>query len=156
MTNLEFYKEEIEKINKEGHQVAVVDGKPMSCCKECDACDKCELHHRPAYIKQGCGVSRTMWLMEEHNEKFTISLSELSFLELLSNKFYIARDCSGMLYVYNGLPVKDGTFGVWRSAGYNSLHISKSIFKHVKFDFIRYEDENPWSVGDLIKLEVRE
>ena len=67
-----------------------------------------------------------------------------NFLNLLLPKSkYIARDRNNKLYVYTEKPVR-----------WSCYQISADIFGDI-FSFIKWEDEEPWGIEDLKKLEVK-
>ncbi len=75
------------------------------------------------------------------------------FLEYLNGKFkYIARDKTGYLYVYSVKPDKRDIFWSRKSGEYFCFgnHID------VDFPMVKWEDDKPWLIGDLKKLEVVE
>lgn len=74
-----------------------------------------------------------------------------NFLNLLLPKSkYIARDRNNKLYVYTEKPVRWSCY--WSLRG--SYQISADIFGDI-FSFIKWEDEEPWGIEDLKKLEVK-
>ena len=74
-----------------------------------------------------------------------------NFLNLLLPKSkYIVRDRNNKLYVYTEKPVRWSCY--WSLRG--SYQISADIFGDI-FSFIKWEDEDPWSIEDLKKLEVK-
>lgn len=147
MTNFEYYKEQIlETVNKHSTNFAVVDGKPISCAVT--PCPDCQ-------IKGGiCAVERIKWLYEEHIEQPKLTKKERQFCELVETGWiardnYDNRDC---LKWYKDKPYKQND--VWVLNGtYFAIDLKETI--HIKFSFIKWEDE-PWSVEELLKLEVEE
>jgi hypothetical protein len=139
MKNFEFYEKEIKEMCNKGQCVALKDGRLHVCadtkCPECDfCCDRCNVE----FVK---------WLYEEHVEVSKISRRTKLFLDAFEDG-YIARDSNGNLYHYEYKPVK-------RSAGWSAY--TYTCIKKLKFltlDFIKWEDEEPWSVEKLRKLEV--
>ena len=79
------------------------------------------------------------------------------FLDLIATKWkYLVRDEDKNLYVFDSLPIKewDGWCAENMSmCGY--CYISKKLFGDM-FDFIKWEDEKPWLIEDLKKLEVKD
>lgn len=154
MKNKEKFAKEILDIACKGDTIAVTrDNEIVSCddipCKSCifDDCDK--------YIKhighiQSCGDKLHEWAESEYVEKKpTITSREKNFLDLLlPNYKYIARDKNGFLLVYKEKPIK--ILETWGIANCALIHMFD-----IKFDFIKREDEKPWSIEDLKKLEVR-
>ena len=143
-TNFEFYKDEILKAVKHGSQLAVKDNKPVRCmgleCKECD--------FKGLYGK--CNPKRFGWLYAEHTELPKLTKRERAFCEAAQTG-WIARDENGELYWFaEGFEV-DKLQRTWNSAEY-----SKISTMGLCFCFVKWEDEKPWSIEDLLKLEVIE
>lgn len=148
MTNYKKYREEIIEILSKSQKLAIVNNKPAACgegiqCRLCDLSDDGE----------GCtagklAVGLKAWLNAEYVEPQKLTKAERAFCESLVPGCYIARDSSGSLYVYTEKPVKCGIS--W------SLPCCTSIgaIYNVSFPFVKWEDEQPWKVEDLLKLEV--
>jgi len=65
---------------------------------------------------------------------------------------YIARDGDGELYAYKNRPEKDEESGMWFCNGdviYNIIKSEKS-FSNL-FSFITWDDDEPYSIEDLLK-----
>ena len=93
------------------------------------------------------------WCESEYVEKPTITSREKKFLNMLLPKSkYIARDENDKLYVYTEKPKR--VIGYWGCPD-GSYQISADIFGNM-FDFIKWEDEEPWRIEDLKKLECEE
>lgn len=143
MTNMEFYRDEIEEIMDEGHDVAVTkDGVPVKCrvsiyCNECALGGQCERE----LIK---------WLMSEHEDKPTITARERHLLEFIQTG-WIARDTSDGVWWFKKRPEKREA--MWDTLG-SRCHIT-GLVEDV-LSFIDWEDKEPWSVEELLKLEVVE
>lgn len=143
MTNMEFYRDEIETIMDEGHCVAVTtNGVPVKChislyCNEC-------------MLDGGCRDNNLIkWLMSEHKVKPTITARERHFLEFVETG-WLARDDDSALWWFEKRPEKRGT--LWDEVC-SYFHVGE-IVKNI-FPFIKWEDEEPWSVEELLKLEVK-
>lgn len=88
-----------------------------------------------------------VWKREEP----TITEDEKTILRNLpSNYEWIARDKNGRLCVYPGKPSKAVT-----SWGCALGHRSFDLFNHL-FQMIHWEDDEPWKIEDLLKLDVKE
>lgn len=75
---------------------------------------------------------------------------------ILSKWKYLARGADKNLYVFDSLPIK-GHNG-WRIENISMCdyyYISKKLFDNM-FNFIKWKDEEPWSIEDLKKLEVKD
>ena len=145
-TNFEFYKDEILKINDTYNHVAVENGKPISCnvmhCKHTSCMD--------------CQMKFIEWLYAEHIEAPKLTKRERAFCEALQTG-WIARDFDDYLYIFDSIPHKVGEEKRW------DIHFDDEGDWHdlptqinSLFTFIEWEDEKPWAVEDLLKLEVKE
>lgn len=143
MTNFEYWKEKILGITEEGCDVALVDGVPERCAGT--PCEKCG-------FSRECDKDRMHWFYAEHKEKPTLTKKERMFCELVETG-WIVRDKDGDLRYFVNKPVKTQyiywcpTFPGEQSRWINWLNAS--------FDFIRWEDQEPWSVEELLKLDVK-
>ena len=86
-------------------------------------------------------------LLWERKEKPQLTEDEKAILKvLLSEKYkWIARDKNDWLYVYASKPKKGIT--IWENTGSPMMP-----FVHL-FNFIQWEDEEPYSIEDLLKGE---
>ena len=159
MDNYTYYKDEIEKIVRSGGAIAVKGGIIVSCketlCNDCDLNLACE----------NCRDVLSRFLNSEHVEQPTLTQAEHDFLDVLNPDFYIARDRNGSLFLFIHEPTKmneiewnDDSSGQWRLLR-TSRDVNSGIFgilKHyISFNFIKWEDEKPWKVSDLLELEVK-
>lgn len=153
VTNFEFYKDEIKELaTKKNHcGIAIVNEKPVKCglvrCADCKLDDPTDHSCRRDILFN--------WLYEEHKEMPTISAAERKFLELLRPDYYIARNGDNLLYVMVDRPVKAISTLKWEPAWSCSYNIHPGYLDGVNFNFIKWEDEEPWKVEDLLKLEVK-
>ena len=142
MTNFEYWKDRILEIRADG-DIAVVDEKPERClyvkCKDC--------LFSPS-VK--CAEKLFNWLYSEHKEKPKLTKRERKLCEALETG-WIAANKSGNVYWYSNLPVK--LYTMFQLTGGDSIRISGAGFQ---FDFIDFEDEEPWMVENLLQLEVEE
>ena len=142
MTNFEFYKERIESV---GFNFALTEDEGITKCSINEKCGKC--------IYEGaCITNRFKWLYEEYIEKPTLTPNERKFCEITAYK-YLAREEGGRLFAYDIKPVKRD--GVWHS-GLSNMLVADRRFKGCDFDFIKWEDDEPWAVEELLELEVAE
>ena len=144
-----FAKEIIDIACKGGRFMVTKDNKVVDY--EDIACEQCLFN-----IDNECCCSDNdieRWAESEYVEKPTITPKEKKFLDtLLFNCKYIARDENNRLYVYYQKPVHKNE--LWTSND-DYYYISTSLFGNM-FDFIKWEDEEPWSIEDLKKLEVKD
>lgn len=154
MTNFEYYKDDILDVIKRGYNACITKMDNVRPCV-CTNCNDC------IFTTAGNSCSRQLltYLYEEHIEKPKLTKKERMFCEVVETG-WIARDKPGMLYIYHRRkPSKDlaGSGVYW----YNSIKgmtmssadqidwVGTDIFK-----FITWDDEEPWAVEDLLKLEV--
>ena len=84
------------------------------------------------------------------DNKPKLSKRERMFCEFMKCG-WIARDKEKNLYWYNSKPYKNET--TWNNN--NSEYICMDLL-NTPFAFIQWEDDVPWDVSDLLKLEVEE
>lgn len=157
MKNREKFAKEILDIACKGESVAVTRDNKVVCCNDidCESCifDSCDKHIGRS---QAC-CNRVREWAELDIEKPTITSKEKTFLDLIVAKWkYLVRDEDKNLYVFDSLPIKEWDGWCVKNmsmCGY--CYISKKLFGDM-FDFIKWEDEKPWLIEDLEKLEVKE
>lgn len=147
MKNKEKYAKEIMDIACSGNRIAVMkgSGRIVPCdgvlCSVCLFCGSID-----------CRKSIKDWLESEYVEKPVISERDKAFFEYLDKQYeYLARDKTGQLYVHRVKPHKVGIF--WTNAG-RTFCLNDRI--NVDFPMVKWEDDKPWLIGDLKKLEVVE
>ena len=88
-------------------------------------------------------------LLWERKEKPQLTEDEKVILKVLLNEKYkwIARDKNDWLYVYASKPKKGIT--IWENTGSPMMP-----FVHL-FNFIKWEDEEPYSIEELLKGEEK-
>lgn len=151
MKNKEKFAKEILDIACKGKIITVTKDNKVVCCSNtpCELCmfDGCGKHIGRS---QACADRFHEWSESEYVEpKPTITSREKNFLDLLlPNYKYIVRDKNGFLLVYKEKPIK--ILETWGIANCALIHMFD-----IKFDFIKREDEEPWRIEDLKKLEVR-
>ena len=149
MKNFEKFETEIMRITSCGSSVAVVKGVPQHCNKT--DCKDCDFHGC-----RNCVHRRFQWFYEEYKERPKLTKKERKFLELLEGKdvwFATEKDSIHKIpVVYTEKPVKNAS--TW--SGSNIITQSFRLFIDVKFDFIKWEDKEPWHISELLKLEVEE
>ena len=126
-------------------------GEPYYCDDiNCGACifDKNNLWHD----KRLCGYSRMDWLYSEYKEpKPKLTKQERVAVEVFQDapdKYYIARNENGALYIYFGIPIRgEHKWGTLNQA---------LEFKSKLFPFITWASGRAWSIRELSDLEVEE
>lgn len=152
MKNREKFAKEILDIACKGDTIAVTEDNKVVCCMDIN-CEQCLFHKGDDYGGYCDDTERIRWVESEYVEKPKITSREKNLLDaLLSNCRYIARDKNNLLYVYYDKPIRGNTFWI---SGYESHNMTKDMYGDV-FSFIKWEDEEPWSIEDLKKLEVKD
>nr|DAI48093.1 MAG TPA: hypothetical protein [Caudoviricetes sp.] len=144
MKNKEKYAKEIVDIACKGHDF-MVDKNTNEVADCCDVvCATC-------LFIENCEKVRREWAESEYIEKPVISKRDRAFLEYLNaNIHYIARDKDGGLYVYISKPFK--IIDCWESSG---CEINENLrIIDIDFPMVKWEDDEPWLIEDLKKLEV--
>lgn len=146
MKNKEKYAKEIVELACDGNGIAVdkYSGTVGSCnYVSCNNCLFMGIYY--------CDKARREWAESEYVEKQVISKNDRAFLEYIGTVInYITRDMDGSLFIYISKPHK--LIDCWESSGCES---DKSL-KFFKLDFpmVKWEDDKPWLIEDLKKLEV--
>ena len=149
MKNRQKFAKEILDIACKGNHFGVTKAGEIISCPETD-CAKCLFND-----DIDCDISLEQWSESEYVEKNTITSREKKFLDVLLPKWkYIARDSNNSLFIYPIKPIRFGTCWMVKN-DYNVYKIAKDVYGNM-FNFIRLEDEEPWSIEDLKKLEVRD
>lgn len=131
MKNWEFYEEQI----KNNPAFAVVGGEVVECIPT--NCPKCSIKNIRCYDE------RIRFLYQDYKESVVLTDDEKALCKLLCGG-WIARDLDGKLWWYKKKPIK-GTVGSWLNRSVSVSEIS-SPFPQCKFNFIEWEDEEPWEV----------
>lgn len=86
-------------------------------------------------------------------EDLTITSAEKVLLENVDKGYrYIARDFDSALVLFGGKPTKETL--AWDTKK-DSHFADFSIYSHL-FSMVKWEDEEPWLIEDLLKLPVKE
>lgn len=146
MTNRERYTKEILDIACSGNRVAIrKDNKRLTTCEEIGCCDCCFGDYIP------CEEAVCEWAESEYVEPVKISKKDRAFLDYLKEEYkFFARDKNGMLFVYEAQPRKLEKY--WYLSNYGCLGLNRCL--NVDFPMIKWEDDEPWLIEDLKKLEV--
>lgn len=156
MKNREKFAKEILDIACSGRSIAVTKDNKVVYCSDipCESCmfDSCGKHIGRAQV---CLDRLREWSESEYVEKPTITSKEKNLLDILLPKWsYIARDSNTSLYIYPIKPTRLGERWILKN-DYYVYKIAKNVYGNM-FDFIKWEDEEPWSIADLKKLEVKD
>ena len=154
MTNREKYGEEILDILESGNNFTVTkDGKIGECRPIFGNCNTCLFCETVKY-DTNCRESKGFWLKKEYVKKPKITENEIGVLTLIKPIFqYIARDKDGKIYLYSKKPIKG--VNKWICNADNNCD-DMTMFIKSAFIMIEWEDEEPWKIEDLLKLELEE
>lgn len=150
MKNKEKFAKEIVEIVIDGSDIAVdkATGKPVHC--ENIRCPDC------MFDEKICSTALKEWAESEYIEKPVISKKDRAFLDYFKEECkYIVRDENGMLFVWIDEPSKFVPDGEWASLPEDTKCYLLN-FLVVDFPMVKWEDEEPWLIEDLKKLEVVE
>lgn len=87
-------------------------------------------------------------LLSEHKEKPKLTDDEKAILRNVDSVFTrIARDRNGNIYIYEKKPFKNTKIDAWCDGG---SYIKFVAFNHL-FQFITWEDKEPWFIPDLLE-----
>lgn len=89
-------------------------------------------------------------------EDLTITSDEKVLLENIDKIFkYIARNRDSNLFVYGDKPEKEvGALNMWLRRP-DSYIANLAVYIHL-FPMVKWKDEEPWLIEDLLKLPVKE
>ena len=151
MTNFEYYKEDILALTNSINVGITIPTKTMKP-GECTGfdCGKCYL----GTSKNGCSKALVRWLYSEHVEQpkiLTLTKKEKQFCELVDTG-WIARDSDERLYYFKEEPAKNARHKRWEAVPFSKV-IEMNQFDNCDFDLITWDDTEPWSIEDLLKLE---
>lgn len=139
MTNREWLLEQIQNMSDE-ELARLINGFPAGVCDL-----GCE-----GEKASNCMICKENWLKAEHKEPIKPSDTERVILENIGECYkWIARDDDGELVVFPRQPSKivEGEGGFWcRTLGEAS---NLGCFNHL-FQFITWEDENPYNIEELL------
>ena len=147
MKNKEKYAKEIVEIICNSKNIAVnkETERPVICSDfDCDKCKFCaEDNCKSKYLLKE-------WAESEYIEKPVISKRDRVFLEYLGeNAKWMTRESGSGISVWLTKPKKDKSISAWTDGMYNCL----SEF-NIDFPMVKLEDDKPWLIEELKKLEV--
>ena len=153
MKNREKFAKEILDIVCKGKHFGVTKSGEITFC-DLFKCDMCKFNDSTG--EKNCRTKRYEWSESEYVEKHTITSREKNFLDaILPSCKYIARDINNDLYIYYNKPRRNSMNESWITDNTNYFYVSRDMYGDM-FDFIKWENEKPWSIEDLKKLEVKD
>ena len=147
MKNKEKYAKEIVELACDGNRIAIVrqTGEFRSCYET--PCRECLFHSTNT---EQCKEKVREWAGSEYVELPVISKRDRAFLDYLGESAkYMARDGNGYISVCKSKPNKGESFEMWM----DSMSNCASMF-NIDFPMVKWEDDEPWLIEDLKKLEV--
>lgn len=130
MKNFEYYKDKF--MQYESRNLECIASEKILGRKCYDDCRECR-----KFIKE--------WLYKEYKEPIKLTDGEKAVLKNLPKKYkWIARDKNNNLYLYVDIPRKIGDD--WGSDEFDIFKVYNNLFK-----FIKWEDEEPYSIEELLK-----
>lgn len=145
MTNFEFYKDKILKLVKKDESIAL-KGNDLVECRETGNCYACRFYESG----KSCENKKIEWLYEEYTPPKKLTKRERAYCEAVE-KGWLARDRNGELYLHKEKPHKrsdDWNYDVEWS------NLNPSFYP--SFDFLKWEDDEPYAVEEMLKWEVEE
>lgn len=135
MKNWEFYEKELKEHNL---SFAMKDNQICWCSEvRCNECMFYMNHPRD------CNKAKTEWLYQEHKEPIVLTEDEKALCNLLKTGF-IVRNKDGRLFWFQHKPTHKSA-SEWLTISGNRA-ILNTAFPDCKFEFIKWEDEEPWEV----------
>lgn len=146
MKNRDKYAEELLNVACTGKKIAI-DKRTM----QIRSCAWFECVHCLLNEGDDCGAKLAEWAESEYVEPAKISKKDRAFLDYLKEEYkFIARDKNGMLFVYEAQPRKLEKY--WYLYNGGCLGLNRCL--NVDFPMVKWEDNEPWKIEDLKKLEV--
>ena len=91
------------------------------------------------------------WLpLWERRETPRLTNDEIAILRNIDKIYiWIARDKNGILYIYDSVPEKRGNYKWSRDTLHVDILSNLSLFSHM-FNFIKWTDDEPYNINDLL------
>lgn len=145
MTNFTKLSEKLKRFLASADAFAVKKTGELVYCINTN-CEKCIFNEKDG---RSCFEKRKEWLDDEYIEIPRLTQREWFFCKAAETG-WIARDSTERLYFYPEKPTKKiKTWGLASDLVPIDYFISSN-----SFEFITWEDEEPWAIEDLLKLEV--
>nr|DAU82068.1 MAG TPA: hypothetical protein [Caudoviricetes sp.] len=125
-----------EEFLKKNPLFGVIKGELVQCVDI--SCEECDFGGMNC-----CTIARIEFLYQEHKGPIRLTADEKILCKMI-NRGWIARDSDGKLWWYENKPTR-GTVGAWIARGCSAANIS-GAFPQCKFEFIKWEDDEPWEV----------
>ena len=158
MMNIEKYMDDILKIKNCNFGFTERDRKIVECGAR--FCDECLFDQKNRKVDEpSCNVAKMKWLIKEPIKLNRLEYEILKWLEKEGYKF-IFRNPNNDLMAHNNAPKK--VFNGWANENSFNCWVSENQYKTLLsfnelFKFIKWEDEEPTSIDELLKnCEVTE
>lgn len=126
-----------EEFVKKNPLFAVVKGKLVQCVDI--SCEECDFGGMNC-----CSIARIEFLYQDNKELVVLTDNEKTLCKLLG-RGWIARDSNGDLWWYED-KITERNSSAWVATGIGLNVKMNRFFPQCKFDFIKWEDEEPWEV----------
>ena len=141
MTNRQWLMKEMQNMSDEEFADFISNGMDIDlaipCNPHCDYSSECK----------DCTIN---WLKSEHKEIPKLSDAERVILENVDKDYkWICRDKAGNLKVFREKPKKDIQLWICYT---NCVYTDIEVFDHL-FQFIKWEDIEPYNITELLKGE---
>lgn len=144
MLNAEKYKDELKSLNDADKLWCSAFDKHNMTFGSClnVKCENCAFNS-----KKGCNNGRHNWLLSEYKKPIVLTELEYKILKYLADNteyLYIARDKIGFLCVYHDKPDKlNASWGNYVCIG--DLNVFTELFQ-----FVKWSDEEPYAIKDIL------
>ena len=114
---------------------------------------KCRVENACFILMRNDAKKKTReWAESEYVERPVISKRDREFLEYLGeNAKWMTKESGSGISVWLTKPKKDKSISAWTDGMYNCLSEL-----NIDFPMVKFEDDEPWLIEDLKKLEVVE
>lgn len=143
MINAEKYRKEILAVTNKHEYFALKADNPtvITRCNDVEQCRGC------LFDNGTCSSEKMKWLLSEYREPVKLTRFEQDILKYILEKTqyrFIVREKSDNIYIYKRKPKKG--IGAWDSStGMLNLNVFINLFP-----FIKWEDEEPTSIQDVL------
>lgn len=159
MKNFEKYEQELKYLMSKEERICVTKAnKPTKCTRNCENCKFF------GFIVD-CKKEFVNWLYEEYKETPVLNVDERRFCKAMKHGWIARNSGCAVTHVYKNKPIRreeeDG--GVWWQSDYGDVafrldvtdcyEVPIDINENLKFDFIKGDDEEPWSIEALLALD---
>jgi hypothetical protein len=145
MTNREWLLKKMQNMSDE--EISYILKTPCAIFENVEDCD--DVKNRLGTNILTCRICAEEWLKAEHKEKITLSEAERVILKNMKGEEWITREKCGRLCVYHlEKPYKDNECEYWKGQACTEI----GFFDHL-FQFIKWEDEEPYNIEELLKGE---